>query len=567
MMKRIGFILILLSLLMLCLGFVSASENNTVTSLDDTTHLDEINNQALENDNDELVSNEMEVSSHEVSQNRSNVIYVEGNTFEDIQNAINSASENDTLVLNGTYFGNGSQIIVNKSLTITSDNGNCIIDANELSRCFYIAADNVVLKDISITNAIGHQVFTVDSIPVFDDYVGYFNGGAIYWDGDNGIMKNCNVYDNCLENPFLGKAIYWNGSNGLITNSSFYSNMYKSDFYVVYFKYDCPCVAGSIHGYYEGDIWSDCYFRNVSLNAKANLTFDKIVVYNNCLVFNVIDEHNLPYINETIKIHIYDNRGYDDSFEVKTNSSGSAKLELPLTLTTGKYNIEFNVKIIHSVIASSNNLSLEDWKTNYSDVLIGNSSLSVVRSSAYLKSNGLITYYNSGKYLTVKLVDSKSNPIKYSKIRFNIYYKNSLIKTCCRNTNNNGICYLPINLNTGNYKVVISSINSNYNVKALTKIVKITKAPTIIKTQNIVKKNKLMKIQILNKDKKPVNNMQLRIKIFTGKIYKTINTKTNNKGLAAINTKNLKAGNYKIQITTKNPNYFINRITTLKITP
>lgn len=567
MMKRIGFILILLSLLMLCLGFVSASENNTVTSLDDTTHLDEINNQTLENDNDELVSNEMEVSSHEVSQNRSNVIYVEGNTFEDIQNAINSASENDTLVLNGTYFGNGSQIIVNKSLTITSDNGNCIIDANELSRCFYIAADNVVLKDISITRGFKNNVEFINIYDLSRNIYESVGGAAgIYWAGNNGVLINCNVYDNCVSCTACdGYAVYWKGYNGSIINSSFYSNSCHDGLVGVANRYSV--LGGSIHGYYEGEIWCDCYFRNVSVNAKANLTFDKIVVYNNCLVFNVVDETGLPYINEPVKIHIYNNDGYDASFEVKTNLNGFAKLELPLTLTTGKYNIEFYARIFHKMSLVGLNASPENWVTHYSDVLIGNSSLNVVKSVAYLKSNGLITYYDAGKFILVKLVDSKNNPIKDAQIKFNIYYKNKLFKTYYRYTNSIGMCRLPICLSVGNSKVVLSLIHTNYYAKSLTDIIKITKAPTIIQTPSVVKKNKLIKILVLNKYKKPILAIPLKIKLTNGKLVKIINVKADYNGVVAINTKNLKAGNYKIQITTKNPNYFINRITTLKITP
>ncbi|WP_295116061.1 hypothetical protein [uncultured Methanobrevibacter sp.] len=43
MMKKIGYILILLSLLTLSMSLVSANENNTINTLDDTTHQDNIN--------------------------------------------------------------------------------------------------------------------------------------------------------------------------------------------------------------------------------------------------------------------------------------------------------------------------------------------------------------------------------------------------------------------------------------------------------------------------------------------------------------------------------------------
>ena len=51
------------------------------------------------------------------------VRYINGSTFEDIQKTINIANDNDTIVLNGTYKSTGHQIVVNKSITITSKNG------------------------------------------------------------------------------------------------------------------------------------------------------------------------------------------------------------------------------------------------------------------------------------------------------------------------------------------------------------------------------------------------------------------------------------------------------------
>ena len=45
-------------------------------------------------------------------------VSVNGNSFADIQKSINSANSGDTIKLNAnTYVGNGTQIIVNKSLT------------------------------------------------------------------------------------------------------------------------------------------------------------------------------------------------------------------------------------------------------------------------------------------------------------------------------------------------------------------------------------------------------------------------------------------------------------------
>lgn len=549
---------------MLSLGVVSADENMTTHNMP----LSDLGENAIQTDasnNNKLVSEDFANTQNDVS-NNSHIKYVEGNTFKDIQDAINSASENDTLILNGTYIGNGQHIVVNKSITITSENNNGIIDANKTNRCLYISANNVILKNISITNGLrdwNMQVPAFSENRIEGDTLDA--GSAIYWAGNNGQLINCKVHDNLhAHDGHEGNCVYWEGLNGSIINSSFYSNYYYN--MIDGIKTEYPIVSGFIHGHYEGNIWQDCYFDNVTINAKSKLTFNKIVVYNDKISFKIVNENNIPYINDSIKIHIYNN-GYDCIFNAKTDENGFSSITLPSNLTVGKYNIEFYAKVLKGRTYGGlppNEILLDEYYANES---IMNSSISVVKSTAILKSSNLILRFDySNPYFTVKLLDNKNNPIKDSKIKINIYNKNKLIKTYYITTNSQGIAKLPFLLYVGNYKLHIYSLNKNYNTKEITKIIRITKAPTIIKTQSIVKKNKAFKIQILNTIKNPIQNILLKIKVFTGKTYKIYNAKTNSKGFAILNAKNLKIGNHKIQITTTNPNWQINKKTTLKIT-
>ena len=69
-----------------------------------------------------------------------------GNTFSSIQSSINSAKSGDTINLNGkTYTGNGTAIIVNKSITISGGSGavRATLDANKLSGIFKVTVTNV----------------------------------------------------------------------------------------------------------------------------------------------------------------------------------------------------------------------------------------------------------------------------------------------------------------------------------------------------------------------------------------------------------------------------------------
>lgn len=59
--------------------------------------------------------------------------------------------------------------------------------------------------------------------------------------------------------------------------------------------------------------------------------------------------------------------------------------------------------------------------------------------------------------------------------------------------------------------------------------------------------------------KKVVNKLKLKIKVYTGKKYKTYKVTTNSKGIAKINTKALKKGKHKVVISSYNKNYSVSK--------
>ena len=88
--------------------------------------------------------------------------------------------------------------------------------------------------------------------------------------------------------------------------------------------------------------------------------------------------------------------------------------------------------------------------------------------------------------------------------------------------------------------------------------IKIDKARTIVKAPQVTnkfKKSKYFKVTIKNK----------KIKVFSGKKFKTYTVKTNKKGIAKINTKNLKTGKHKVVISSGNKNYSISKKSLIKI--
>lgn len=174
----------------------------------------------------------------------------------------------------------------------------------------------------------------------------------------------------------------------------------------------------------------------------------------------------------------------------------------------------------------------------------------------------LVKYFKSSRYskinsfLKAKIMSNCSD-LKdiivtfkvYSGKKWNIYPKK---------TDSNGVAIfkIPAKLDAGTHKIEVIADN----VLKKTSI-KINKASTTVKAPKVTgkfKKSKYFKVTIKNKEtKKLLSNVKVKIKVFTGKKYKTYTVKTNKKGLAKINTKQLKTGKHKVIISSGNKNYKI----------
>ena len=127
--------------------------------------------------------------------------------FDDLSNQINITGENQILNLDKDYkLTNASQkyIVIDKSITI--DGQNHVIEAPEVSRVFWVKADNVTIKNINFINSN-----TTD-----------LAGGVISWWGNNGTLTNCNFTDNAAVSG--GGAVLWKGDNGNVTGCNFINN-------------------------------------------------------------------------------------------------------------------------------------------------------------------------------------------------------------------------------------------------------------------------------------------------------------------------------------------------------
>jgi hypothetical protein len=181
--------------------------------------------------------------------------------------------------------------------------------------------------------------------------------------------------------------------------------------------------------------------------------------------------------------------------------------------------------------------------------------IKVKKASAKITAKKVTAYYKGGKYFTVKLTNSKSKkPIYNAKINIKVYVSKNRYYNYNGNTGLNGKIKLSLdNLAPGKYKVVVSGADSkSFSAKEVTTKIVIKKAPTKLTAKKVTAKKgakKYFKVKAKNKKtKKPISKLKLKVKVYTGKKYKTYTIKTNKKGIAKLSVKKLKVGKHKVLV-------------------
>ena len=177
--------------------------------------------------------------------------------------------------------------------------------------------------------------------------------------------------------------------------------------------------------------------------------------------------------------------------------------------------------------------------------------------SISLSVSKLSTTYESGKYFKVKVIDSKTKkPVSNVKLILKVY-SGKKYKKITAATDSNGIAkYYASNLGIGSHKVTINVKDSKkFSSKMKYSSIKISRAKLKISAPKITayyNESKRYKIAIKNgESKKPMKNIKVMIKVFTGKKYKKYSFKTDKKGIVSFNMKSLPKGKHNVVINIK----------------
>ena len=175
-------------------------------------------------------------STQELQAGDNELLSANDNSFTTLQSLVDSGNSTINLEKDYIRYDGENTILISKNMTING-NGH-IIDANNTIRAFRISADNVILNNVTIKSGndklagaiywegengiLANSSFINNKATGTDTSYNYEGGGAVYWTGNNGLIANSTFESNSAGGH--GGAVWWNGNNGIIENSVFIKN-------------------------------------------------------------------------------------------------------------------------------------------------------------------------------------------------------------------------------------------------------------------------------------------------------------------------------------------------------
>jgi parallel beta-helix repeat protein len=228
-----------------------------------------------------------------------------GAHFSSIQDAIDSASEGDTIfVYNGTYFGN---LIINKSITlIGEDREKTIIQGDGHGIAILVLADNVIIDGFTVQNA-EYGIFCegTESISITNNIIRFYEYGIydnhttdclfdsnVITQGEYGVVSNEPV-NGVIQNNVITKNVYGIYLNNAPEDIS--DNTISDSDYGIYIEGSSPSISDNI---ISGILKYGIYVESGdSLSISNNTVVDSELVFFNSTI------NELWPLNSTIVKH------------------------------------------------------------------------------------------------------------------------------------------------------------------------------------------------------------------------------------------------------------------------
>ena len=521
--------------------------------------------------------------SPEVSE--SNTHHIDPST--NIQDAIDQADAGDTIVLKGT-FELKKAINIDKTITITGEGDGATIKPNEnnfnVIRFFNIGttASNVVLSNVKLIGGNGKF------------------GGSVLWEGNDGIITNCEFGHN-MAGESSGGAILVKGNNCKITDCTFTSNIAKQGAggAIAVEGNDCQ-ITNCIFNENSANLYAGAILMGGSNGRITDCTFSGNFASQSGGAIAVKGEEN------TISKSKF-NRNYLNSVKESFITGGAAIYSADSSNGMTVDNCTFTENDARGAyggaIASCDKDIIKNSFFKDNTALFGKAIYS--NSSSFITSNYFVIKYNESEEDALNITKNAfaaDNIFNRTKASSSVDFSASMIfdygaSGSIRVIVDGGIVkkenikvlkqpkakivfkknILTISgLNVGKYILRVTT-TPDENHTAVDKDLRITvrKATAVISASKMtvaLKSSAIWSIKIINsKTKKPISNMKLTLKVYTGKNYKIVHVITNSRGIASYKTRDLTAGTHKIIVSGTHKGYNFNtvtsQITVIKQTP
>ena len=322
----------------------------------------------------------------------------------------------------------------------------------------------------------------------------------------------------------------------------------------------------------------------ISVNNNTITVFGLPVGNYTLLVETVPDDYHNP-VNATLNITVSSVKS-KVSFSAGVSFEYGSSASIYVTVEGGKVNgksiqivghSEAKISFVNNMITVSGlnpgkyTLRVESIPDSDHKPGEGSVGITVRKATAVIKASKLTVALKSGALWTIKLIDSKSKkPIKNMKVTLKVY-TDKKYKTVTLTTNSKGEAnYQTKSLSKGNHKIVVSASHVGYNFNTLTSsvnVIKPTKMSFKVK-KNIAEDGSSLSITV-KKGKKPINGVEIKLLVYTGKKYKTVTLKTKTKGkyegVCGWGTNKITVGNHKIIIQPANIKYSGSKTVIMKL--
>ncbi len=533
--------------LIVCLGAVSQISAENPDNITLTT----------EEMPDEIATDDIQATEDILSGYSDEVEYL---NFDVVQQQINNAKAGDTVHVSGYYLGTGTQIEIDKALTIEGDgdNGYAYFDADSKSRIFYVSASGVTLKNLVMRNGDAD----------------YDDGGAVYC-GD--YYSNCQI-NNCIigfnEADYGGATYYCDAFNSmfLANSASRGGAMYGGNAVGCAFANNTASDRGGAIYARDGVLIDNCDFENntaeyggavyscADYNTVSNSYFnyneawdDGGAIYN-----NDEDDSGLTVLNCDFRFNSAD----DDGGAIYTQSDADTVVR---NSYFGGNNAGYWGGAMCRGVAYDSTFYLNEADYNGGGMYYGeafdctfssNYPQNAYETDVYRLITGKITLsqagsYYGGKTVSAKVVDTNNNNAPLSGVAVTFKFSNG--KSATVYTGSNGVATYNVPFNPGTYRVT-ATIASDYSASPATLAnIKIAKAPASISPSKLTTKYgayKYFKVKVTNsKTKKGIGGVKLLLKVYTGKKAKKVHVTTDSSGNAYYSTSKLKVGKHKVKVS------------------